>query len=41
MKQLDLLRQFIRVAQQAERAAEDRDRTPSWETAALDAVRLT
>uniref|UniRef100_UPI001ABFD02B hypothetical protein n=1 Tax=Amycolatopsis kentuckyensis TaxID=218823 RepID=UPI001ABFD02B len=37
-EQLDLLRQFIRVAQQAERAAEDRKKTPSWKTAALDVV---
>ncbi|HET6703949.1 hypothetical protein [Amycolatopsis sp.] len=37
-EQLDLLRQFIRVAQQAERAAEDRKRTPSWKKAALDVV---
>jgi hypothetical protein len=38
MEQLDLLRQFIRVAQQAECAAEDRDDSPSWKTAALDIV---
>lgn len=38
-EQLDLLRQFIRVAQQAERAAEDRDDDDdSWKTAALDVV---
>ncbi|MDQ7806661.1 hypothetical protein Q5425_23220 [Amycolatopsis sp. A133] len=38
-EQLDLLRQFIRVAQQAERAAEDRDDSaPSWKAAALDAL---
>lgn len=38
VEQLELLRQFIRVAQQAERAAEDRDDTPAWKTAALDVV---
>jgi hypothetical protein len=38
VEQLDLLRQFIRVAQQAERAAEDRDDSPAWKTAALDTV---
>ncbi len=37
-EQLDLLRQFIRVAQQAERAAEDRKKTPSWKSGALDVV---
>ena len=38
VEQLDLLRQFIRAAQQAERAAEDRDGTTAWKTAALDVV---
>ncbi|EOD67083.1 hypothetical protein [Amycolatopsis vancoresmycina] len=37
-ERLDLLRQFIRVAQQAERAAEDRDDTQAWKAAALDAL---
>ncbi|MGW4061016.1 hypothetical protein ACWEGE_22225 [Amycolatopsis sp. NPDC004747] len=38
-EQVDLLRQFIRVAQQAERAAEDREPTsPDWNKAALDVV---
>jgi hypothetical protein len=37
-EQLELLRQFIRVAQQVERAAEDRDSSPAWKAAALDAV---
>jgi len=37
-EQLDLLRQFIRGAQQAERAAEDRDGTPAWKTRALDVL---
>ena len=36
VERLELLRQFIRVAQQAERAAEDRDDTPAWKTSALD-----
>lgn len=38
LEQLELLRQFIRVAQQAERAAEERDDTPAWKTTALDVV---
>ena len=38
VEQLELLRQFIRVAQQAERAAEDRDNTPAWKASALDVV---
>jgi type II secretory pathway pseudopilin PulG len=38
LEQLELLRQFIRVAQQAERAAEDRDNTPAWKATALDIV---
>ncbi|WP_410608435.1 hypothetical protein [Amycolatopsis sp. lyj-109] len=37
-EQLDLLRQFIRVAQEAERAAENRKKTPSRQTTALDAL---
>ncbi|QKV77472.1 hypothetical protein [Amycolatopsis sp. Hca4] len=37
-EQLDLLREFVRVAQQAERAAEDRAEEPSWKSAALDVV---
>jgi hypothetical protein len=37
-EQLELLREFIRVAQRAERAAEDRDGTPVWKTSALDIV---
>lgn len=37
-EQLDLLREFIGVAQRAERAAEDRDGTPVWKTSALDVV---
>ena len=37
-EQLDLLREFIRVAQRAERAAEDRDGTPGWKSSALDAA---
>ncbi|MDX3658009.1 hypothetical protein PV646_11925 [Streptomyces sp. ID05-26A] len=37
-EQLDLLREFIRVAQRAERVAEDRDGTPVWKTSALDVV---
>ncbi|SED80798.1 hypothetical protein SAMN04489727_9506 [Amycolatopsis tolypomycina] len=39
-EQLDLLRQFIRVAQQAERAAEDRlkKKGPAWKAKALDVV---
>ena len=36
VEQLELLRQFIRVAQQVERAAEDRDGTPTWKVSALD-----
>lgn len=38
LEQLELLREFVRVAQRAERAAEDRDTTPSWKAAALDAL---
>jgi hypothetical protein len=38
VEQLELLRQFIRVAQQAERAAEDRDSTSAWKVSALDIV---
>ncbi|MFJ5987616.1 hypothetical protein [Lentzea sp. NPDC092896] len=38
VEQLELLRQFIRAGQQAERAAEDRDDTAAWKTAALDVV---
>jgi hypothetical protein len=38
VERLELLRQFIRVAQQAERAAEDRDGTPAWKMSALDIV---
>jgi hypothetical protein len=38
VERLELLRQFIRVAQQAERAAEDRDNTPAWKASALDVV---
>jgi membrane protein YqaA with SNARE-associated domain len=30
VEQLELLREFIRVAQRAERAAEDRDGTTAW-----------
>lgn len=37
-ERLELLRQFIRIAQQAERAAEDRDNTPAWKTSALNIV---
>ncbi|WP_206789349.1 hypothetical protein [Amycolatopsis sp. MtRt-6] len=38
-EQLELLRQFIRVAQQAERAAEDPSKKkPSWKAGALDVV---
>lgn len=37
-EQLDLLREFIGVAQRAERAAEDRDGTAAWKTSALDVV---
>jgi hypothetical protein len=35
-ERLELLRQFIRFAQQAEAAAEARDDTPEWKTAAQD-----
>jgi hypothetical protein len=38
VEQLELLREFVRVAQRAERAAEDRDTTPSGKAAALDAL---
>jgi len=38
VERLELLRQFIRVAQQAERAAEDRDGTPTWKVSALNIV---
>ncbi|WP_330271634.1 hypothetical protein OG205_31800 [Lentzea sp. NBC_00516] len=38
VEQLELLRQFIRAGQQAERAAEDQDDTAAWKTAALDVV---
>lgn len=38
VEQLELLREFIRVAQRAERAAEDRDGTPAWKVSALDVV---
>ncbi|SEP77296.1 hypothetical protein [Lentzea albida] len=37
-ERLELLREFIKVAQQAERAAEDRDDTPAWKNSALDVV---
>ncbi|WP_086665813.1 hypothetical protein [Lentzea kentuckyensis] len=37
-ERLELLREFIRVAQQAERAAEDRDDTPAWKSRALDVL---
>jgi len=37
-ERLELLREFIKVAQQAERAAEGRDGTPAWKTSALDVV---
>ncbi|WP_214406283.1 hypothetical protein [Pseudonocardia lacus] len=37
-EQVDLLRQFIRVAQQAERAAEERDGSPEWKSAARTVV---
>jgi hypothetical protein len=38
VEQLELLREFIRVAQQAERAAEDRDDTSAWKASALDVL---
>ncbi|USX49861.1 hypothetical protein [Lentzea sp. HUAS12] len=38
VERLELLREFIKVAQQAERAAEDRDDTPAWKNSALDVV---
>jgi hypothetical protein len=38
VERLELLRQFIRVAQQAERTAEDREGTPAWKKSALDIV---
>jgi hypothetical protein len=38
VEQLELLREFVRVAQRAERAAEDRDTTPSWKASAQDAL---
>ncbi|MFD9700063.1 hypothetical protein [Lentzea sp. NPDC059081] len=38
VEQLDLLRQFIQVAQQAERAAEDRDDSAAWKSKALDVL---
>lgn len=38
VEQLELLRQFIRVAQQVERAAEERDGSAGWKSAARDAV---
>jgi hypothetical protein len=37
-ERLELLREFIRVAQRAERAAEDRAGTPAWKASALDVV---
>jgi hypothetical protein len=37
-EQVDLLRQFIRIAQKAESAAEDRNDSPEWKPAALDIV---
>jgi hypothetical protein len=37
-ERLELLREFIKVAQQAERAAEDRDDTPAWKASASNVV---
>ena len=37
-ERLELLREFVRVAQQAERAAEDRDDTSAWKSRALDVL---
>ena len=37
-EQLDLLRQFIRIAQRAERTAEDRQDGPAWHAAAKDVL---
>lgn len=37
-ERLELVREFVRVAQRAERAAEDRDGTPTWKASALDVV---
>jgi hypothetical protein len=37
-EQVELLRQFIRLAQQAESAAENRDDSPEWKTGALGIV---
>jgi hypothetical protein len=37
-EQLELLREFIRVAQRAERAAEEHDSTTEWKASALDAL---
>lgn len=37
-EQLDLLRQFIQIAQRAERTAEDRDNGPDWHAAAKDVL---
>ncbi|MCS7480403.1 hypothetical protein ACFFQW_16760 [Umezawaea endophytica] len=38
VERLELLREFIRVAQQAERAAEDRDGTAAGKASALDVL---
>lgn len=38
VEQLELLREFIRAAQRAERTAEDRDDTLTWKTSALDVL---
>jgi hypothetical protein len=37
-EQLDLLRQFIQIAQRAERTAEDRHNSPAWHAAAKDVL---
>ena len=37
-ERLELLREFVRVAQRAERVAEDRDDTAAWKKAALDVL---
>ncbi|MET9227085.1 hypothetical protein [Lentzea sp. NPDC003310] len=38
VEQLELLREFIKAAQKAERTAEDRDDSETWKTAALDVL---
>src|SRR5262245_26699215 len=37
-ERLELLREFIRFAQHAERAAEEHDNTPEWKASALQAL---